>query len=169
MEISAPGAKLDVDMGIYLLTLSQDLDEGPDWVWQHLVDPDAVATWSPCVPEQPIATTGPVLLRENPGDEPIRATVLELTEGRWLTHTWGDDTVTWTVERFGPFASVAVRQATTSRDSALDCAAGWHLCLEVLARRAAGEDAPRVVGPDALAHGWAELRAGYAERFAGVE
>lgn len=166
MEISPPAATLDVDLGIHLLTLSQDLDEAPGWVWDHLVDPDLVATWSPCVPDHPLATTGPVTLRENPGAEPVPSTVLELVEGRLLTHTWGPDTVTWTVEAFGPFSSVSVRQAAASRESALDCAAGWHLCLEVLARRAAGEDAPRVVGPDALAHGWAQLRAGYAERFA---
>ena len=39
MEIPAPAAQLDVDLGIYLLTLGQDLDESPDWVWRHLVDP----------------------------------------------------------------------------------------------------------------------------------
>ena len=169
MEIPAPAAQLDVDLGIYLLTLGQDLDESPDWVWRHLVDPEAVAAWSPCVPDAPITVTGPVTLREHPGDEPVAATVLELVDGQVLTHTWGADTVTWTVERFGPFSSVSVRQATASRESALDCAAGWHLCLEVLARRAAGEDAPRVVGPDALAAGWAELRADYERRFAGIK
>lgn len=168
MEISAPTATLQYDVCIYVLTLSLDLDEPPEWVWRHLVDPAAAATWTPCVPDAPITRTGAVTLRENPDDEGARETVLEVEDGELLTHTWGHDTLSWIVEPFGPFSTLMVRHTTGSRESALDCLAGWHLCLEVLARRAAGEDAPRVVGAAAMEHGWRELRERYAARFADV-
>src|SRR6516225_8075784 len=48
-------------------------------------------------------------------------------------------------------------------------AAGWHICLDVLARLLAGKPIGRMVGADAMKFGgWQRLNAEYAKQF-GVE
>ena len=45
-------------------------------------------------------------------------------------------------------------------------AAGWHLCFVVLERLLDGEPVVAVRGDAAREHGWADLRDGYAVKFA---
>jgi hypothetical protein len=44
-------------------------------------------------------------------------------------------------------------------------AAGWHLCLAVLARLLDGDPVGVIRGQDAMGYGWERLRDGYTDMF----
>jgi hypothetical protein len=48
------------------------------------------------------------------------------------------------------------------------CAAGWHICFDVLDHLLGGTPLGRIVGPEALKFDWQRLNAEYAKQF-GVE
>lgn len=135
--------------------------------FQWLSDPAKLALWSPCVPDRHLDATGPVTLRENPDDDPIASEVTVVKAPHRLTFTWGGDELDWTVAGTGivpaasPSCLLTLRQTLSDRAQAGMMAAGWHLCISTLDLRVSGIPADRVVGQDALAHGWQDLR----ERF----
>lgn len=158
-------AALDGDV----LTLRRMVNTREARLFEWLVDPAKAAQWTPCVPSSRIEGTGPVELRENPDDEPLPSEVTEFKAPHRLVLRWGDDVLDWTVAGHGlipaasPSALLTVRQTLSDRSQAGMMAAGWHLCISVLDLRIALMDVPRVVGPVALDHGFAELRAQFDE------
>ena len=131
-------------------------------IWAHLTDPELLATWSPIVPERPLTEVGPVLSREHPGDDPVAADVLATAGDHARTHRWGDDLMEWLIDE----ARVTLMMKLASPQYAPTYLAGWQVCLAVLGARLEGIDQPRIVGQDALEHGWRELRDRYAEELA---
>lgn len=149
------------------LTLTRRVTAAQDVVWQHLTQPDLLAQWSPVVPDRPLDTAGPATSRENPGDEPVDATVHEARGPWFLEHSWGPERLTWQLAPSGDGTQVNLVHELSDPDQLASMAAGWHLCLTVLASRLDGRDTTRCVGGDALAHGWEMLRERYAQLFAG--
>lgn len=139
--------------------LEVDLSGTGAQIWEHLTDPELLATWSPIVPERPLTDVGPVLARENPGDDPVSADVLATAGDHALSHRWGDDLLEWLVDE----ARLTLQMKLAEPRYAPTCLAGWQVCLAVLDARLDGEDQERIVGMDALEHGWRELRDRYAE------
>lgn len=139
--------------------LEVDLSGTGAQIWEHLTDPELLATWSPIVPERPLTEIGPVLARENPGDDPVAADVLATAGGHALSHRWGDDLLEWLVDE----ARLTLQMKLSEPRYAPTYLAGWQVCLAVLDARLDGEDQERIVGMDALEHGWRELRDRYAE------
>jgi len=178
----------------WLVTLTRALPASPDDVWSWLVQPKRLAAWSPIVPDEPFTHVGERRSKEKPSDEEeIIADVLGVEENHLVKHRWGDSTLTWKVvglsarETGGtPVTQLTLEQEAPSRDDALDAAAGWDVALAVLAtmirlgadpvhphrntegtprsQRDEGEKLRRIVGEDALAYGWQDLRDGDAER-----
>ncbi|ATG53420.1 hypothetical protein CFK41_00490 [Brachybacterium ginsengisoli] len=139
--------------------LEVDLSGTGAQIWEHLTDPELLATWSPIVPERPLTDVGPVLARENPGDDPVSADVLATAGDHALSHRWGDDLLEWLVDE----ARLTLQMNLAEPRYAPTYLAGWQVCLAVLDARLDGEDQERIVGMDALEHGWRELRDRYAE------
>lgn len=127
-------------------------------IWRHLTEPELLATWSPVVPDRPLTSVGPALSRENPDEEPVAADVLEVHAPTLLIHRWGEDTVQWRIDG----TTLELTMQLAAPEHAPMYLAGWQVCLAVLASRLDGNDQPRIVGYDALDHGWEELRAFYA-------
>lgn len=146
-------------------TLTVELDAGQETVWRHLVDPALLVTWSPVVPDRALDAAGPATSQEADGTPVVDATVIEARAPWFLEHRWGPDTLTWQLAPSGGRTLLNLGHQLTEGTQAPDMAAGWHLCLDVLARRLCGEDAPRLVGPAALVHGWQALRDDYAAQF----
>lgn len=147
-----------VDVTEDAVILEADLSGTAEQIWAHLTDPELLATWSPIVPERPLTEVGPVLSRENPGDDPVAVDVLATAGGHALTHRWGDDTLEWLVDE----ARLTLLMKLTAPKHAPIYIAGWQVCLAVLDARLAGIDQARIVGMEALEHGWEELRERYA-------
>lgn len=146
-----------------VLTLTTVLPLEQHQLWELLTEPELLASWSPVVPDRPLQLAGPATSQENPGDEPVDATVIE-SRGPWyLEHHWGPDVVGWQLAPSGEGTQLNLVLQLSRPEQALDMAAGWHICLTVLRMRAEGARVGRCVGPDALAAGWDDLRARYAE------
>lgn len=148
-----------VDLTEDAVILEVDLAGTGAQIWEHLTDPELLATWSPIVPERPLTEVGPVLSRENPGDDPVTADVLATAGDHALTHRWGEDTLEWLIDE----ARLTLLMKLSEPRYAPTYLAGWQVCLAVLDARLDGEDQQRIVGHDALEHGWSELRDRYAQ------
>jgi uncharacterized protein YndB with AHSA1/START domain len=138
--------------------LEVDLAGTVEQIWAHLTDPALLAAWSPIVPERPLTEVGPVLARENPGDDPVAVDVLATAGDHALSHRWGDDVLEWLVDE----ARLTLLMKLADPRLAPLHLAGWQVCLGVLDARLDGEEQERIVGRDALDHGWEQLRERYA-------
>ncbi|MGP5126359.1 hypothetical protein ACTXKL_07480 [Brachybacterium tyrofermentans] len=148
-----------VDLTEDAVVLEADLSGTAEQIWAHLTDPELLVTWSPIVPERALTEPGPVLSRENPEDDPVSVDVLATAGEHALTHRWGDDILEWLVDE----ARVTLLMKLTAPQYAPTYIAGWQVCLGVLDARLDGVDQARIVGRDALEHGWSQLRDRYAE------
>lgn len=148
-----------VDLTEQAVLLEVDLAGTGAEIWEHLTDPELLATWSPIVPERPLTEVGPVLAREHPGDDPVAADVLATAGDHALTHRWGEDTLEWLIDE----ARLTLLMKLSEPRYAPTYLAGWQVCLAVLDARLDGEDQERIVGMDALDHGWRALRDRYAQ------
>ncbi len=146
----------------WVLTLARDFTHPVEQVWPWLTDPDRLRRWSPVVPDRTFDAVGPRQVRENPDDEPVAGDVVSVDPPHELVHRWGDDVVRWRLAPTATGCRLTLEQTMGDRDMAAGNAAGWHVCLDVLDGTLAGTVSSRVVGPDALDHGWESLRDGYA-------
>lgn len=147
-----------------VLTLRRMIKTREASAFTWISDPAKLALWSPCVPDRALDSTGPVTLRENPDDDPIAGEVTFVKAPHRLTFTWGGEELDWTIAGTGlvpaasPSCLLTLRQALSEVSQAGMMAAGWHLCISTLDLRVSGIPAARVVGQDALEHGWQQLR-----------
>src|SRR5699024_2127580 len=148
-----------VDLTEDAVILEVDLSGTGAQIWEHLTDPELLATWSPIVPERPLTEPGPVLSRETPEAEPVAVDVLATAGDHALTHRWGDELLEWLIDE----ARLTLLMRLSDPQQAPSHLAGWQVCLGVLDARLEGEDQARIVGREALEHGWEALRDRYAE------
>lgn len=147
-----------VDLTEDAVILEVDLSGTGAQIWEHLTDPELLATWSPIVPERSLTEPGPVLSRETPEADPVAVDVLATAGEHALTHRWGDDLLEWLIDE----ARLTLLMKLAAPQHAPTHLAGWQVCLGVLDARLEGHDQKRIVGHDALEHGWRELRERYA-------
>ncbi|MDN5687769.1 MAG: hypothetical protein L0G94_14020 [Brachybacterium sp.] len=148
-----------VDVTEDAVILEVDLSGTAEQIWAHVTDPELLATWSPIVPERPLTEVGPVLSRESPDADPVTTDVLATAGDHALSHRWGEDVLEWLVDE----ARLTLMMKVAAPQYAPTYLAGWQVCLAVLDARLEGLDQARIVGREALEHGWEELRARYAE------
>lgn len=144
-----------------VVALSRALACDPQRAWELLTTPEGLAAWSPCVPNRPLNSPGPVLLKENPDDDAVDGTVEVAESPARLVHRWGPEHLDWRLTRLDQGTQVDLVMHCTSEEMAAACGAGWHVCLAVLEVLARGEAAGRVVGYDAFAYGWEDMNASY--------
>ena len=149
--------------GAWVLTLVRDFGQPAEKIWPWLTDPDRLRQWSPIVPDRALDSVGPRKVRENPDDEPVTGDVVSVDPPHELMHRWGDDVVRWRLSPTDTGCRLTLEQTMREKDHAAMNAAGWHLCLDTLDDVANGVDRPRVVGQDAVAHGWEPLRDKYSD------
>ncbi|WP_420175040.1 SRPBCC domain-containing protein [Luteococcus sp. OSA5] len=148
-----------------VLSITVVLPAGQQKVWERLTVPQELASWSPVVPNRPLTSCGPATSAENPSDEPVDASVLDVREPWFLQHRWGSHILTWALAPAGEGTQLNLVDELDDPGMAPQQAAGWALCLAVLEDQLSGQATARCVGQDALEHGWAELRDDYAARF----
>ncbi|MBK0331314.1 hypothetical protein I8D64_07850 [Brachybacterium sp. MASK1Z-5] len=143
------------------LILEVDIAGTEEQLWRAITDPEQLARWSPVVPDRRLTEVGPALSRETPDEDPVAADVLATAGQHALTHRWGDATMGWMIEE----GRLDIQVGLPDVQQAQYFAAGWQVCLAVLDAQLSGLDQERIVGMDAMDHGWEELRARYAEEF----
>jgi uncharacterized protein YndB with AHSA1/START domain len=147
--------------GRWALTMTRELPHPAAAVWAMLTRPERLAAWSPLVPDRPLTSIGPTTSHETPDAPATAVEVLVSTEPSELVLNWGDDRLRWTLSPSPTGTTLTLEHQFADRDGAGSFAAGWHLCLAVLAAWLHGDDVERVVGERALDYGWADLRDRY--------
>lgn len=156
----------EIGDGEATLMFRRSLNHPPAKVWRALTRPKEQIEWMPFVADRDIAAVGPFMLRmtDREGAEESAAEVLAAEPARLLRYRWGDDVLTWELEPDGDGTRLTLRHLTRVPDQIASFAAGWHICIDVLARFLAGRPIGAIVGDDALNHGWTKLNEAYAAR-----
>jgi uncharacterized protein YndB with AHSA1/START domain len=152
--------------GRWVITMTRELAYPPERVWRMLTEPERLARWSPVVPDRILDSPGPAQSRESPDAPPVDLEVLVTDAPRELVHRWGTHTLQWTLTPTDTGTRLVLAETLDEYAEASRNGAGWHLCLAVLAAYFADDTVDRVVGPDADAYGWSDLRDRYEELFA---
>ena len=134
-------------------------------LWNHLTQPEKLQRWSPIVPDAPLTEVGSRTSYERPGREGVRADVSVVIPPHELVHMWGADRLTWAISPEGH--TLACTMELTQPEYASMYAAGWQVCFGVLDALFAGEEQKRIVGMDAMDHGWRELQKQYVAELPG--
>ncbi|ACL66090.1 Activator of Hsp90 ATPase 1 family protein [Anaeromyxobacter dehalogenans 2CP-1] len=166
---AASGAEVRKDGERWTLVLVRDLRHPPARVWEALTDPAHLAEWAPFDADRTLAAAGPVTLSTvgTPTPQVSASTVRRAEAPRVLEYTWGDGELRWELEPLAGGTRLTLWHGIDRRFVSWG-AAGWHVCLDVLDRRLAGEPIVRIVGPDAMKlAGWQRLVGEYAARLGG--
>lgn len=166
VESRTVDARLDIEGGDLVLTMTHDLPCSPEEAFALITDPAMTATWSPVVADRALDSVGPASSRETPADPDVDAEVLSVNPPRRVRHRWGADILDWEIRPHENGTRVVLHDTLADPTTASSNAAGWHLCLAGLEARAQGHDVERPVGAHALGYGWEQLRDGYDVLFA---
>lgn len=166
---TAPEATLREVDGRWVLTMTRFLRHPAERVWPMLTEVDQLQRWSPIVADRPLESRGPATSKETPEAEPVDAEVLVHDAPHELVHRWGPSILRWTLTAVpGGGTKLTLEQTFDDRGIASMSAAGWHICLAVLAAWADGHNVERVIGPRATDYGWPTLRDRYDHTLATV-
>jgi uncharacterized protein YndB with AHSA1/START domain len=152
----------------WTLIFVRALPHPPEKVWAALTDPGRLDQWAPFAAARDLSRPGETTLTmvDGPDRTDLPATVLRAEAPALLEYSWGDDLLRWELTPADGGTRLTLRHTVAERDVVPMVAAGWHLCVAVLARLLAGDPVGVIRGRDAKAHGWDELRAAYAGKLA---
>ncbi|MBS2966673.1 SRPBCC domain-containing protein [Actinocrinis puniceicyclus] len=119
------------------------LDAGPRELWRALTEPEGLRGWFPCSVTAQRWEVGGALTFAFPGraEFTTEGVVLECEPPRTLAYLWGEETLRFELTPLGLDAACGTRTRLVVLDElfapvAARNAAGWHVCLDRLARRA---------------------------------
>jgi uncharacterized protein YndB with AHSA1/START domain len=127
------------------LSFERRLPHPVDRVWQAITEPGELQQWFPSRVEADLRVGGKMkfifeehTVPEMPGE------VTELDPPRVFAFAWGEDHMRFELEPVDGDRECALRLTVqlAARDKAARDAAGWHVCLDRLARVLDGEDGP---------------------------
>ena len=150
------------------LVFVRRLRHAPAKVWRALTEPSEQLEWMPFVADRALDSEGPVTLRmtDEEDGQASAGRILAVKPERLLSYSWGDELLTWELKPAGTGTELTLRHRTKTPESLSSFAAGWHICLAVAERFLDGRPIGRIVGKEALDHGWQELNDAYLAKFA---
>jgi uncharacterized protein YndB with AHSA1/START domain len=156
----------DVALDGWTLIFVRELRQAPEVVWAALTSPPELDQWAPFTASRDLGSTGDAVLTmvDGPEKTDMAASVERAEAPALLQYTWGDDRLRWELEPSGDGTRLTLRHTLAKPGMEAMVAAGWHLCLDVLRHLLDGEPIGVIRGRDAMAHGWEELRDGYAAK-----
>ena len=135
------------------------LDSSPEAVWRALTDPEGLRGWFPCEISVDRWEVGSSLAFSFPGhaEFTMEGVVLECDPPRALAYLWGEETLRFRLEpeSSGSGGTRLVMTDEMAASIAARNAAGWHVCLDLLAGK------PSAEGDE----GWRALFARYSAAF----
>ena len=110
-------------------------------VWRMVTDPAELKHWFPCEVEVDLRPGGAMRFTFSP-DFTVDGEVLELDEPHRFAFLWGVDVLRFELAPDGDHTRLTLLHVLNEEDedAAAKTAAGWHVCLDAMARRLAGED-----------------------------
>ena len=165
---AAFGADVRKDGEKWTLVLVRELRHPPAKVWTALTDPEHLRDWAPFDADRNLGAVGTATLTTVGAPKPLvtETTVTRADAPKLLEFNWGGQDIRWQLEPLGSGGTRLTLWHNIDRRFIAMGAAGWHICLDVLDRRLAGQPIGRIVGPDAMKVGaWQRLHAEYAKQF----
>lgn len=145
MTVGAPEAFLEEpdEEGRAIVRIERLVDAEPVAVWSMLTDPAELASWFPCEvtvegDDWTVGTSLTFRFDDAKGGLTIHGTVTEVLAPSRLAYTWGDETLSFTVDAEGSGTRLAVRNGLDKAHAARN-AAGWDDCLDALAGTPLGD------------------------------
>lgn len=124
--------------------------------------------WAPFDADRNLAALGPVQLATvGPTPHVSESNVTRVEHEKRLEYEWGGNVLRWQLEGIESGTRLTLWHNIDRRFIAWG-AAGWHICLDVLAALLGGAPLGRIVGGDAMSFEWERLNGEYAEQF-GIE
>lgn len=166
----ASAAQVRKDGENWTLLLVRELRHSPEKVWQALTDPAHLREWAPFDADGSLGNVGTTVKLTTVGAPTPQVSETRVTRAdppKVLEYNWGGNDLRWELEPLGNGTRLTLWHNINRRFISWG-AAGWHICLDVLARFLAGEPIGRIAGADAMKFDWQRLNAQYAEQF-GVE
>jgi uncharacterized protein YndB with AHSA1/START domain len=171
----AHGAQIRKDQGLngeekWTLILVRELRHSPEKVWQALTDPAHLREWAPFEADGSLGTVGTTVKLTTiaaPSPHVTETKVTRADAPKELVYNWGDRDMRWELQAVGSGTRLTLWTNIGRRFISMG-AAGWHICFDVLDHLLSGTPIGRMVGPEAMKHGWQQLNAEYAKQF-GVE
>lgn len=154
----------EVGDGTATLVFRRHLGHSAEKVWRALTEPAEQLEWLPYVANRELTSVGPALLTMTDGGEApvtLDGEVLECLPPTLLKHQWGEDLLTWELVPLDGHTLLTLRHETKMTEQIASFAAGWHMCIAIAERFMNGTSGGRIVGQEALDHGWADLHERY--------
>jgi uncharacterized protein YndB with AHSA1/START domain len=167
---AAAGAKVEKDGDKWTLVLVRELAHPPERVWEALTEPEHLRHWAPFDADQSLGRVGTAKLSTVgvPTAQVAEAHIKHADAPKLLEYNWGGQDIRWELSPLGSGTRLTLWHNIDRRFIAMG-AAGWHICIDVMARALEGQAIGRIVGPAAMQfEGWQRLHAEYAKQF-GVE
>lgn len=166
-----PDATMYDESGHTVIRFERLLRHPPERVWSALTTANELAAWHPS-PFELEPRAGGVVRYQPPFDHAIGdGTVIAHEPERLLAYTWGEDELRWELRPHAEGTVLVLTQTFDDHFKAARDAAGWHLCLDALARvlasalHDAGTAGRAPTGERAIPAGWQQLNTAYEERF----
>jgi Activator of Hsp90 ATPase homolog 1-like protein len=161
----ASGAHVRKDGEKWTLILVRELRHSPEKVWQALTDPAHLREWAPFEVDGSLDTVGNTVKLTWVGTANVsEATVTRADGPRVLEYS----DIRWELDPLDSGTRLTLWHNIDRRFIAWG-AAGWHICLDVLAHLLSGIAIARIAGAEAMKfEGWQRLKAEYAKQF-GIE
>ena len=156
------GAHLTVD-DLPAVRFERRLAHPVDRVWRAVTEPGELASWFPCQVRVDLRAGGAMAFDFGP-ELQLEGRVTELAPPRLFAFLWGKDRIRIELEPLSADATLLTftHVIAEGRDAVARNAAGWHVCLDALARHLADPSAPPVeTGPTPE---WREHYDAYVER-----
>ena len=165
---SPAGAEVKKDGESWTLVLVRDLAHPPAVVWEALTDPAHLREWAPYDSDRSLGKVGTATLTTVGAPQPhvTEARITRADAPSVLEFNWGGQDIRWELEPAAGGGTRLTLWHNIDRRFIAMGAAGWHICLDVLARALDGQPIGRMVGMEVMKFdGWQRLHAEYAKQF----
>lgn len=168
----ADRARIEKDGAEWVLVVQREFRHPPELVWDAITDPTQLREWAPFDADRDLGTAGRRVRLTTVGAPMLHVTETSIARAErphLLVYDWGGSEMRWELEAVSSGTRLTLWTRIDRAYIAMG-AAGWHLCLDVLAHLLGGVPMGRIVGADAMAfEPWHRLHEGYRQRFAESE
>src|ERR1700722_4818361 len=130
----------------WTLVLVRELRHSPEKVWQVLTDPAHLREWAPFEADRSLGTVGTTVKLTTVGapTPQVSETIVTRADApKVLEYNWGAQNIRWELEAFGDGTRLTLWHNIDRRFISMG-AAGWHICLDVLAHLLSGNPIGRM-------------------------
>ena len=164
----ASGARVEKNGEQWTLIIVRELHHAPEKVWRALTDPNELRDWAPYDADANLGKAGTRVKLTTvgaPSPHVVETTVKRADAPQVLEFEWGGGDLRWELMPHGTGTRLTLWARIDRRYVAMG-AAGWHICLDVLAHLLDGDPLGRMAGVEVLKFdGWHLLNEEYSKQF----